>query len=155
MSGGRTNVRIVTTDQKGAIAETAIGHAAVKLGIDVYRPIVEGGRFDLIFDLGKRLLRVQCKWAVRRKGVVNVRCYSSRRIANGHRVRRYTAEEIDAIAAYCAELDRCFLLPACLVEGHGVLSLRLEPTRNRQKLNIRWADDYDFARLDWKSISGP
>jgi hypothetical protein len=145
----------VTTDQKGAIAETAIAHAAVKLGIDVYRPVVEGGRYDLVFGVGTSLLRIQCKWAVRHKGVVSVRCYSSRRTANGFRVRRYTAEEIDAIAAYCAELDRCFLLPACLVEGHGALSLRLEPTRNRQKLNIRWADEYDFTRLDWDSITGP
>jgi hypothetical protein len=127
----------------------------VKLGIDVYRSIVEGGRYDLILDIGTRLLRVQCKWAVRHAGVISVRCYSSRRTANGFRVRRYTAEEIDAVAAYCAELDRCFLLPACLVEGHGVLSLRLEPTRNCQKLNIRWADDFEFTRLDWERISGP
>jgi hypothetical protein len=46
----------VTTDQKGAIAETAVAHAAVKLGIDVYRPIAEGGRFDLIFNLGASAL---------------------------------------------------------------------------------------------------
>jgi hypothetical protein len=38
----------MTTDQKGAIAETAVAHAAVKLGIDVYRPVVEGGRYDLV-----------------------------------------------------------------------------------------------------------
>ena len=155
MSGERTNVRIVTTDQKGAIAETAIGHAAVKLGIDVYRPIAEGGRFDLIFNLGARLLRVQCKWAVRRKGVLNVRCYSCRRSADGLLHRRYTAREIDAIAAYCAETDRCYLLPVDLVDGHGVLSLRLEPTRNGQKRGIRWADDFEFTRLDWERISGP
>jgi hypothetical protein len=41
---------MLTTDQKGAIAETAIAHAATKLGIEVYRPIAEGGRFDMIFS---------------------------------------------------------------------------------------------------------
>jgi hypothetical protein len=40
---------MMTTDQKGAIAETAIAHEATKLGIEVYRPIAEGGRFDMIF----------------------------------------------------------------------------------------------------------
>jgi PD-(D/E)XK endonuclease len=40
---------MLSTNQKGAIAETAITHAAVKLGIAVYRPVAEGGRFDLIF----------------------------------------------------------------------------------------------------------
>jgi len=45
---------ILTTDQKGAIAETAIIHAAVKLGIGVYKPLADGDRYDLIFDLGTK-----------------------------------------------------------------------------------------------------
>ncbi len=57
----------LTTNQKGAIAESAIVHEAIKLGIEVYRPVSEGGRFDLIFVLGDRLVRVQCKWAPRRR----------------------------------------------------------------------------------------
>jgi hypothetical protein len=32
----------LTTNQKGAIAETAIAHKAIKLGLDVYKPVVEG-----------------------------------------------------------------------------------------------------------------
>jgi PD-(D/E)XK endonuclease len=51
----------VTTDQKGAIAELAIALAAVRLGIDVYRPVAEGGRYDLIFELDGSLWRIQCK----------------------------------------------------------------------------------------------
>jgi hypothetical protein len=33
-----------TPSQKGAIAETAIAAAATKLGIEIYRPVFEGGR---------------------------------------------------------------------------------------------------------------
>ena len=40
---------VLTTNQKGAIAEAAITKAAVELGIEVYRPSFEGGRYDLIF----------------------------------------------------------------------------------------------------------
>jgi hypothetical protein len=54
---------MLTSDQKGAVAETAIVHAAIKLGISVYTPVAEGGRYDMIFELGWRLVRVQCKWA--------------------------------------------------------------------------------------------
>jgi hypothetical protein len=68
----------LTTDQKGAIAETAIVHAAVKLGIAVFKPVVDGERYDLIFDLRDDLVRVQCKWAPLRGDVIAVRCYSSR-----------------------------------------------------------------------------
>ena len=69
---------MLTTDQKGAIAETAIAHAATTLGIEVYRPIAEGGRFDMIFLLCDDLVRVQCKWARRHGDVIIVRCYRIR-----------------------------------------------------------------------------
>ena len=88
-----------------------------KLGIDVYRPVAEGGRYDMIFDVGMKLVRVQCKWAARgTSDVLVVRCYRS---ANSRRLRRrrYTREEIDAFAAYCLELDRCFFIPIELMRG--------------------------------------
>jgi hypothetical protein len=47
----------VTTDQNGAIAELAVQLAATKLGIDVYHPVAEGGRYDMIFDLAGDLVR--------------------------------------------------------------------------------------------------
>jgi hypothetical protein len=52
---------VLTTDQKGAIAEATIALEAIKLGIEVYRPLTEGGRFDMIFVVEDRLVRVQCK----------------------------------------------------------------------------------------------
>ena len=70
----------LTTDQKGAIAELAIAKAAIELGIDVYRPVAEGGRYDLIFELGNRLVRVQCKCASRYGDILVVRCYSARKL---------------------------------------------------------------------------
>ncbi len=75
--------------------------AATKLGIGVFKPLTDGERYDLIFDLRPRLVRVQCKWAGRRGDVVVVRCVSARRAADGLRHRPYTADEIDALAAYC------------------------------------------------------
>ncbi len=91
---------VLTTDQKGAIAETAIAHEAVKLGFDVYKPINEGTRYDLILDVDGRLIRVQCKWASRYGDVIVVRAYSCRRSATGLVKRGYTAEEIDAFGVY-------------------------------------------------------
>ena len=49
---------MLTPDQKGNIAEAAVVAAAVKLGIDVYKPVGEGGRYDLIFDLWPELVRM-------------------------------------------------------------------------------------------------
>ena len=135
----------MTTDQKGAIAETAIAHAATKLGIDVYTPIAEGGRYDLILDLGCQLLRVQCKWASRRGGTLVVSCESSRRTAEGFIRRCYTTDEVDAIAAYSLEFDRCFLIPIARIANRPAIALRVLPCRTNQRRRVNWADDFDFA----------
>jgi hypothetical protein len=135
----------LTTDQKGAIAETAIAHAAAKLGIGVYKPVVEGGRCDLIFDLADELVRVQCKWAPLRGDVITVRCYSSRRSRAGFVRACYTAREVDALAAYCPELDRCFFLRLDALRATTTIQLRVAAARNGQRVNVNWADDFDFA----------
>lgn len=137
---------MLTTDQKGNIAEISITAAAVKLGVEVYRPIGEGQRYDLIFDLESSLLRVQCKWSTRYDDVLIVRSYSSRRTAGGKIVcRGYTEAEIDAVAVYCAQLDRCYLLPPELWAGRRHVYLRLAPSRNNQMQRINWAKNFEFA----------
>ena len=115
---------MLTTDQKGAIAEAAIAHAALELGIGVAKPLGHE-RYDLIFDLGGDPIRVQCKSAVCYGDVVVVRCYSARRNADGLLKRFYSADEIDAFAAYCAELGRCYFLPFGLFGDCTMIQLRL------------------------------
>ena len=135
----------LTTDQKGSVAEAHIVAAAVDLGVGVFKPLSDGERYDLIFDLRQKLIRVQCKWATRQGDVVLVRCRRCRRTASGLLHRGYTAEEIDAFAAYCAQLDRCFVIPIDACAGRMAIQFRLAPSRNNQRTGINWADDFDFA----------
>ena len=137
----------LTTNQKGAIAEAAIAKAAAALGVVVSRPIQDAA-YDLILDVQARLLRVQCKWAVRRGDVLTAHCQRCRRGPDGFVRRQYHRDEIDAIAIYCAELDACYLLPARMSVNRTAVQLRLGPTRNNQQRLINWAKDYEFsARL--------
>ena len=138
----------LTTNQKGAIAEAAITKAAVANGLVVSRP-VQDAAYDLILDLENRLLRVQCKWAVLTGDVVTIRCRRCRRGPNGFIHRGYDHGEIDAIAAYCLELDACYLLPLELSVRRAAVSLRLAPPQNNQKRKIHWAEEYEFAATLW------
>jgi hypothetical protein len=145
---------VLTTNQKGAIAEAAITKAAVELGLEVYRPAVEGGRYDLIFASDRGLTRVQCKWARLYGDVIIIRCYPNRRARAGLVRRLYTTEEIDAFAVYCAELDACYFLPFAEMGGGPQFQLRIAPTRNNQRSRINWARDYEFgAKL--RPVLGP
>jgi PD-(D/E)XK nuclease superfamily protein len=136
---------VLTTDQKGAIAELAVALEAARLGIEVYRPVQEGGRYDMIFNLHSRLVRVQCKWASRQGEVLIVRCYSCSRARDGMRKRTYTPDEIDAIAAYSIDLDRCYFLPVDEIHRKASILLRLAPAANNPRLKVNCAADYEFA----------
>jgi hypothetical protein len=134
---------MLTTNQKGAIAEAAFTYAAVKAGIGVFTSVVDE-RYDLVLDLRPRLVRAQCKTAPLAGDVVVVRCYSSRRCADGLRKTIYGCDEIDAFGAYCPDLERCYLLPIELFRQRTQVVLRVAPSRNNQRTRINWASDFEF-----------
>jgi PD-(D/E)XK endonuclease len=140
----RTLLSVLTTDQKGIIAETKIAAFALAAGIGVARPLGDE-RYDLIFDVGDRLLRIQCKWAVKLDQVVVIRCRRVRRGPHGLIRRTYLPGEIDAIVGYCAEIEECFYLPAKLSVERAAVQLRLAPTRNNQSVGIKWARDFELG----------
>ena len=137
----------LTPSEKGAIAEAKICAAAVEAGIVVSRPISEGRRYDLIFDVGPRLLRVQCKWAPRRGDVVALRATTSCCTPSGYVRTTYTSREIDGLAAYCPELDACFYVPFDAVAGRGLLHLRLSRAKNNQHAGVTMAADYRLGAI--------
>jgi hypothetical protein len=113
--------------------------------VGVFWPLTAGLRYDLVFDISGGLFRVQCKTARRHGEVVVINCRSSRRTAGGYDRRPYSSDDVDLVAAYCAELDRAYLLEPWRFSGQTVVRLRLAPTRNNQSRGINWADDFDFA----------
>jgi PD-(D/E)XK endonuclease len=140
-------VRELTPTEKGAIAEAKIYAAAVEAGIVVAQPLTEGRRYDLIFDLGPRLLRVQCKWAPRKGDVVVVRARTSRYTPSGYVRTTYALTEVDGIAAYCPQLDACFYIPIEDIVGKSIAHLRLSPTQNGQLAGVTMADRYHLGAV--------
>ena len=139
---------MIDPNVQGAIAETAIAAHATRLGIEVFRPLAHAGKVDCVFlwpDGG--LARIQCKAAKRRGDVVSVRLYSTRRGANGFVRSGYDASVIDAVVAYCQELDRCYYIPAREVAGKREMSLRLQATRNSQEAGVHYAEQYDLGAI--------
>ena len=138
---------MMTTNEKGSLAEIAIAWAAMKAGAVVLRPLIDGRRYDLVFDLGPSLVRVQCKWAPRMGEVVRLNTRTSYLSTRGHVRTSYRKHEVDAVAGYCPELERCFLLPIEEIDGQTMVHLRLTPARNNQQAGIKAAEDYDLANM--------
>ena len=138
---------VESTNHKGNVAELAIAAEAAKLGIPVLKPLTEHEPYDLVFELGRELLRVQCKWATLKGSVVQIptsRCRTSR---NGYVRSVYHEGEIDALAAYCEGLDQCYLVPSRLAIDRYGLHLRLEPPKNGQRAAINWATQYELGAV--------
>jgi prevent-host-death family protein len=135
------------TNRKGATAELKIAAAATELGIPVLRPMTEHERYDLAFEVGGRILRVQCKWGALDDvgSVIKVRLQTYSLTYAGQRRSSYTEDEIDLLAVYCGALDRCYLLPSALVANRNEISLRLIPTLNRQRACVNLAEDFDLV----------
>lgn len=134
----------LTSSQKGAAAEAHVTAAAAMLGLVVLRPLCDGGRYDLAIDIGERILRVQCKWASRQGDVLIVHCTTSRHTPRGYVRTTYSDSEVDALAVYSPDTDRCYILPIGDIEGLSAISLRVAPTGNNQSTNIRWAREYEL-----------
>lgn len=132
-------------NRKGNAAELAIAAEAAKLGLGVLKPLTEHARYDLVLEIKGRLFRVQCKWSNCREGVIRVRLYSSYHSpTRGYVNSKYAASEVDLVAVYCADTDRCYLLPAELFDGRSALYLRVAEARNNQRAALNWAADHEF-----------
>jgi prevent-host-death family protein len=140
---------VLTSNDKGNIAEAAITLEAIRLGIEVLKPVAEHGRYDLAFDLGSTVLRVQCKWGSldRDLGVICVRVGGSRHTPGGYVTSTYSAEEVDAIAVYCGDLSESYLVPVEVAAGKRQLHLRLRPPRNSQRACINLASNYQLGAI--------
>jgi prevent-host-death family protein len=138
-------MEVGSTNHKGAVAEAKIAAAAIELGIPVLRPQTEHGRYDLVFEVESRLVRVQCKWGRLVGDVVIVNLTSFRHNFSGSVYSRYSRHEIDAVAVYCGGNRTCYLLPVELVAEKSGVQLRLTPARNGQKASLNWASEYELS----------
>ncbi len=137
---------MLSSNDKGDIAEAEIALAAIRAGCVVARPLTDHPPYDLVIEVPGRLLRVQCKWAALNEGTVEVRLRrSSYSPTQGYIRESYSADEIDAVAAYCDSLRETYLIPIDLIAGQGWISLRVDPPRNGQRAAIHFAAEYELV----------
>ncbi len=132
-------------NQRGDVAEAAIAYEALRNGVEVFQPLSGHSRCDLIFGIDSKLHRVQCKSAHRKGGVLFVNLVSSWHTPRGYVRNKYSADEVDLVAAHCHELEQSYLLPFDLIPGTSGIQLRLSPPRNSQRAAIHFAADYEFS----------
>ena len=127
----------------------AIMLALHDVGFAVLLPFGENTRYDLAIDDGVELRKVQCKTGRLRNGAIRfAACSSYVHHRNPVMPRRSYTGEVDAFAVYCPDTNGVYLVPIhdLAVERQG--ALRVEAPRNNQRRFIRFASDYEVARVN-------
>jgi PD-(D/E)XK endonuclease len=110
------------------------------MGKQVLLPFGGGARYDLAYDDGGQLVRVQCKTAVLRKGCVEFNTRSQGRDGTHH----HYDGDADLFGVYCPELEAVYLVPVEKM-GKGKGYLRIDKPKNNMTSGIRWAADYKVS----------
>lgn len=123
---------------KGNITELAVMLAAIKAGYIVSLPYGDCDKYDQLWDLNGRIIKVQVKTA-RQKSKYNnfiFNCYS---VANGKK-HKYTKQDIDYFATIWN--DKVYLIPVeeCSLEK----TLWLETPKELSTARLALAKDYEL-----------
>jgi hypothetical protein len=131
----------MSTLLKGRVTEAAVLKAFISSGRPVLVPFGEGQSYDLAVDLSPGVLRVQCKTARPCPGGLMFNCRST---DHGRGPMPYVGLA-DVFGVYFARADSVYLVPVGLPLPEKAI-MRLEPTRNNQRIGIRLASDFEFDR---------
>jgi hypothetical protein len=126
----------------GERTEAIILAELVKRGHTVLVPFGTNHRYDLVLEVGKRFVCVQCKTGRLRAGVIHFNTVSVRANTARAFTRAYNGEA-DVFLIYCPDTGQVYAVD--VDEAASSLgSLRVEPTANGQAKGIRWAADHEL-----------
>ena len=127
----------------------AVMHALHIVGMPFAIPFGENTRYDLLVRSGSAFRRVQCKTGRLREGAVRfATCSSYAHHPNPKTRTRSYQGEIDDFAVFCPELGSVYLVPIEDIPTRNWATLRVDPPRNNQRANVRFAAAYELVRFD-------
>lgn len=129
----------------GNITELEVLTYITKLGYQVSIPFGDRERYDQIWDINGKLLRVQVKTSheIDDGAAVAFSCRSSQRSKGKTKNTRYRDTEIDYFATIWQ--GRCYLVP--IQETSTEKVLRFAPPKNGQIKGITFAESYEVERV--------
>ena len=126
----------------GLRTEAAILAELVRRGYRVLVPFGTNQRYDLVLDMDGAFVRAQCKKGRLRHGVIRFPSRSTRSNTRGTYFRGYEGE-VEIFLVHCPETSQIYAVPVEEVPATQGW-LRVDPTRNGQRLRVRWAGDYEL-----------
>lgn len=142
--GNLDSLKSMDTNTKGKITELEVLTYVTKLGISVSIPYGDKDRYDQIWDVNKKLYKIQVKtskWKEENKSFV-FKCKTTYLRSSGYKESYYTKDDIDFFATFFN--GKCYLIPVEECSTQKVL--RFEPPANHQK-DYNKAENYEVEEV--------
>jgi hypothetical protein len=124
----------------GEKTEAAILNHFIQKDIPVSIPWGNNRRYDMVIDVGGKLLKAQCKTGTYKKGVVS---FSTSSKAGGKERKDYSGQ-IDCFLVYCEVLNTFYKIDINDAPNRNSMSLRVDALKKfGPKSTIKWAKDYE------------
>lgn len=126
----------------GDTSVAAVMFSLLKAGYYISLPFGDNRPYDLVVETPTGdLLKTQIKTGRLRDNVIRFKTYSGRDLKVGYSYRNI----VDALAIYCVELEKVYLVPTQLL-GLSSGWLRYGPRlRNTQNKECLWANKFEVA----------
>ena len=132
--------------QKGISTELRSLLYFTKKGYLCSIPYGNVGRYDLLVDTGKKIVRIQCKSAHKNdNGSYTVNTSNTAMKANGNVRKFYTKDEIDFIITFIE--DQAVFIPVEMIEKSQSKIFRTELPKYGAKSNCNLIQDYTFEKM--------
>lgn len=133
----------MNTKTIGNISEINVIKYFIERGYEVNLPFGENCRYDMVIGIEGKLFKIQVKTATLKKDYLSIPLASMKTNKTSNIWKGYKGD-VDFIIGYCHELNRFFKIPINDIDNDRGIILRLNPAKNNQQKNIRWAKDYEL-----------
>ena len=122
---------------KGLMGELEFSLYLIKNGWNVYKPIDQNSRADLVIEKEGNFRRVQVKYCTPYKGCLRVEMDHPMR-----KTQSYSSDEIDDIGAFDPINKKLYLIPISDIVPRKQIWIRVDKTKNSQRKNINLGEKY-------------
>ena len=133
----------LSTQYKGITTELLVATYLLSLGYNVSQPFCQDSKYDLIVDVGGKLLRLQVKTArMASENSITFNCRSTTTNVKNCKSRRYSDTEIDYFATYWNNV--AYLVP--VNECSTQKSLHMNSYSSKRK-DWSYMEDYEASEV--------
>lgn len=142
-------MKLNETKEKGDLGVMEIMLDMTKHGYKIFTTISEHLPFDFVAFKDNKFFRIQAKYrTLENDGKISVPFRTSWSDKNGTHSQFYNKEDLDYIAVYCPQTDKCYYINPSICNNKSAFILRIKKPKNSQTKGINFADDFLLGSVE-------